>query len=520
MYLVTLPLLNPLLFAILSVLTWRHARLQRWLGVGGMFVQFLLSMWLLGEVLENGIRTVQLGQWPAPFGIVLAADGLSAIMVAISALIGLLVSIYSIPMMSKARVTFGYYGFTHLLMFGVTGAFLTTDLFNLFVWFEVTLISSFVLMALGSERAQMEGAVKYVVINLLASALFLTALGILYGKTGTLNMADLALKLQDSDLIAQELVTITSMLFLVAFGIKAGLFPLFFWLPASYHTPPVTVTALFSGLLTKMGMYSLIRVFTVVFHGSDTFTNNLLLALAALTMVTGVLGAMAQYETRRLLSFHIVSQIGYALMGLALMTPLAVGGAIYFLLHNILAKTNLFLVAGVAERLGGTFWLKHIGGLYRSAPWLSILFMISAFSLAGFPPLSGFFGKYALIAAGLGEATGRQSLYLFIIVFTALAVGLLTLFSMTKIFAEAFWKKKPSPEEAHLPPEQMPRAPGLPMTSVGKACLYAPMAVMALGTVLLGVFAQPVLAICIKAAENLINPDVYIQTVLNLAIQT
>jgi len=516
MSLVTLPILNPLLFAILGILTWRHPRLQRGLGVVGMALQVGIAVWLFMRVLENGVQAVSLGGWQAPYGIALAADMFSTLMIGISALVGFLVVIYSIPMMDESRVNFGFYGFVHLLFFGINGAFLTTDLFNLFVWFEVTLISSFVLMALGSERAQMEGAVKYVIINLFASAMFLSALGILYGKTGTLNMADLALKIGESGYMEKELLTLTGMLFLVAFGIKSGLFPLFFWLPASYHTPPIPVTALFSALLTKMGMYSLIRVYTIVFDVTEPFTNHLLLVVAALTMLTGVLGAVAQYDTRRLLSFHIISQIGYAVMGLALATTLGIAGAIYFLLHNILAKTNLFLVAGVGERLRGSYWLKHIGGLYRTAPWLAVFFMISAFSLAGFPPLSGFFGKYALIKAGLEEAVQGKSYLLFIVVFTALGVGILTLFSMTKIFAEAFWKKQPDAEEAHLPPDGMPEPPGLPTSSVGKACLYVPIAMMALGTIMLGVLAEPALQICLRAAEELLNKDAYIQAVLNL----
>jgi multicomponent Na+:H+ antiporter subunit D len=232
---------------------------------------------------------------------------------------------------------------------GVSGAFLTGDIFNLYVWFEVMLIASFVLLSLGGEKAQIEGAFNYVTLNLLSSALFLAAVGILYGMVGTLNMADLSIKLQTLQI--PGLATVLAMLFFIAFGIKAAVFPLFFWLPASYHTPPVAVSALFAGLLTKVGVYSLIRVFTLLFLEDVNFTHNLILVVAGLTMVTGVLGAVAQYDFRRLLSFHIVSQIGYLLMGLGLFTVSSLAAAIFFMAHVILAKSTLFLVSGVVHRL-------------------------------------------------------------------------------------------------------------------------------------------------------------------------
>jgi multicomponent Na+:H+ antiporter subunit D len=457
---------------------------------------------LLAHVWEDGIQATQIGNWPAPYGITLVADVFSAMMVVLTGIIGLAVGLYSLAALDRAREAFGYHPLYHFLLMGVCGAFLTGDLFNLYVWFEVMLMASFVLLALGGERAQMEGAIKYVTLNLISTTLFLTALGILYGVAGTLNMADLARKLSNlaephAGGIGQSgLVTTIAMLFLVAFGLKAAIFPLFFWLPASYHTPPVAVSAIFAGLLTKVGVYALIRVFTLLFVQDVGYTHTLILSLAGLTMVTGVLGAVAQNEFRRILSFHIVSQIGYMIMGLGLFTPFALAGSVFYIAHHMIVKTNLFLVSGVAHRLCGTYDLKQLGGLYQGFPTLAALFLIPALSLAGLPPLSGFFAKLALIQAGL-------EIEQYAIVATALAVSLLTLFSMTKVWAEAFWKP--------LPPD----APALVRAGAQEmTLLMLPIAGLAILTVMFGLAAGPMLALAQRAGEQLMNPAGYIQAVL------
>jgi len=289
------------------------------------------------------------------------------------------------------------------------------------------------------------------------------------------------------------------MLFLIAFGTKAAVFPLFFWLPASYHTPPVAVSAIFAGLLTKVGVYSLIRAFTLLFVTDLEFTHDLLLLIAGLTMVTGVLGAMAQSEIRRILSFHIVSQIGYMLMGLALFTPLALAGSIFYIIHHIVVKTNLFLIGGIVERRFGSGQLKDVGGLYRSAPMLATLFFLSAMSLAGVPPLSGFFAKLTLIQGGL-EAEG------YAIVAVALVVSLLTLFSMTKIWAEVFWK--PAPDD------QATAACVANYSTSERLSLFSPILLLATITIGIGVLAGPVMNVSIATAKQLLDQDAYIEAVL------
>ena len=491
--LLELPLLIPLTTAAVSLVAWRSRRIQRWLAVLGAVGLLAATLALLERVSRAGIQVIQIGGWPAPFGITLVADLFSAIMVVLAGLLGLSVVVYSLGSIDRRREAFGYYPLLQVLLLGVCGAFLTGDVFNLYVWVEVTLIASFALLALGGERPQLEGAIKYVTLNLVGSSTFLAAVGLLYGLAGTLNMADLAGKLRS---VETGPVTVVAMLFFVAIGVKAAIFPLFFWLPASYHTPPVAVTTIFSGLLTKVGVYALIRLFTLVFVQDVAYTHRVILIVAGLTMVTGVLGAVAQYEVRRLLSFHIVSQIGYLLMGLGLFTPLGLAGSVYFMIHYIPAKSALFMVSGLMHRVSGTYDLKKLAGLYSSQPLLAALFLVPALSLAGVPPLSGFFAKLTLLRAGL-EA-GQYA-----IAAAAVAVSLLTLYSMIKIWTEAFWRT-PDGGEPSAPGGQPSRS--APMT--------VPTAALAAWVVVVGLAAGPVFALAERASEQLMDPTGYVQAVL------
>lgn len=493
------PIIIPFLTAIAGVLVWGRSTLQRAISVAGAVGLLLAGIGLLNRIATQGIQATQASNWPAPFGITLVADLFSAIMVLMAGIMGLSVVVYALVSIDEQREAFGFHPLIHFLLMGVCGAFLAGDIFNLYVWYEVMLISSFVLLTLGSERGQLQGGIKYVTMNLMASALFLAAVGMLYGTVGTMNMADIARRLPEAAATGQS--SIFAMLFLMAFGIKAALFPLFFWLPAAYHTPPVAVTALFSGLLTKVGVYSLIRVFTLIFTEDVAFTHTLLLIIAGCTMVTGVLGAVVQMEVRRLLAFHIISQIGYLLMGLGLLTPLGLAAAIFFMIHVILSKSSLFLVSGVLNRLGGTYDLKKLGGFYRVSPLMSVLFLVPALSLAGIPPLSGFWAKFALVQAGL-EA-GQYA-----IVAAALGVSILTLFSMMKIWAEAFLKEQPdgSPHPAARPTGALPLAERLP--------LLLPIGAIATLIVLIGLSAGPLFDLSQRAANQLIDPTEYTQAVL------
>ncbi|MGR3198162.1 MAG: proton-conducting transporter transmembrane domain-containing protein, partial [Paracoccus sp. (in: a-proteobacteria)] len=304
-WLLVYPIVIPLMTAVVSYL-FRNSRAGRWISVAGTAALLLASLLLMAEVLDRGVVAAQMSNWDAPFGITLAADLLGAVMVVITAITGLATVIYSLSDIPERLERMGFHALLQILLMGVCGAFLTGDLFNLYVWFEVMLIASFGLLVLGGDRQQLDGGIKYVMLNLVSTIMFLTGIGLLYGITGTLNMADLHLAVREVQ--NQGLLTTISVMFMVAFGVKAALFPLFFWLPASYHTPPVAVSAIFAGLLTKVGVYSLIRCFTLIFDQDVGFTHTLLLWLSVITMVTGVLGAAAMNDFRRILSFHIISQ--------------------------------------------------------------------------------------------------------------------------------------------------------------------------------------------------------------------
>lgn len=493
----TAPVILPLITAVLLLFFRANVPFQRWFHLASSAVQLLAAVLLLSTVHGGGIQVAFIGGWQAPFGISLVADLFSAVMVVIGALMNFAGALYALGSIDKERESFGFYPLINILMMGIQGSFLTGDMFNLFVWFEVMLISSFVLIALGGLKAQLEGAIKYVTINLISSVMFLMGLGVLYGIAGTLNMADLARTLPGVE--EQGLVTAVSIFFLISFGIKSALFPLFFWLPASYHTPPAVVSALFAGLLTKVGVYALIRVFSLLFTENVSFIHFIILALAGFTMVTGVLGAAAQNDIRRILSFHIVSQIGYMVMGLGLFTPLAIAGSVFYIIHHIIVKTNLFLVGGVVRMMRGTYSLPSLGGFYKAFPFLGVLFLIPALSLAGIPPLSGFWAKFVIVKAGFLADE-------YFIAGTALFVGLLTLFSMTKIWNEVFWKNKP--EDA---------AEETVLTGSQKFFLFTPIVLLALITLTIGLYAEPFMQFATQTAEQLIDPTQYIRAVLGEA---
>jgi multicomponent Na+:H+ antiporter subunit D len=500
-WLLVLPLILPFATAA-ATLGFRKAQAgQQAISLAGAALHFGICILLLFDVSRGGMETMQVGSWPAPFGITLAADHLSAILVAVTGTLSLSAIAYARAEIGTEMLSAGFHPLMHILVGGVCGAFLTGDLFNLYVWFEVMLMASFGLLVIGQEREQFDGGVKYVMINLFSTLLFLSGLGLLYGTTGTLNLADLHLEVQN--VTNKALMTAIAALFMTAFGIKAGLFPLFFWLPVSYHTPPVAVSAILAGLLTKVGVYALIRMFTLVFTVDVAYTHGLLLAASVLTMVTGVLGAAAFNEFRRILSFHIISQVGYMVLGLGLLTPLALAGSVFYLLHHMIVKANLFLISGVSRYAGGSFELSELGGLYGRRGFIAVLFFIPAFSLAGFPPLSGFWAKMMLIRASLEVQE-------YLVAAAAAVVGLLTVYSMSKIWAEAFWK--PAPEGL----DGIGKAEARESGRIQGAALwmFLPIAMLALITLLIGLFPAPFVEMAEAAARELMNPQIYVRAVL------
>jgi multicomponent Na+:H+ antiporter subunit D len=479
----------PLATAIALQMAPQRPRLLRTLAFAGALGLLGAAAAILARAAGGGIQVLQVGGWPAPFGITLVADLFSALLTVMVGIVGVVVTGQSFSGVDPRRESLGYHSLVHVLLMGVSGAFLTGDLFNLYVWFEVMLIASFVLMALHRTRAQLQAAFVYVALNLLASAFLLTAIGLLYGQAGTLNLADLARAWPERQTPALD--GALAMLFLTAFGIKAGLFPLFFWLPASYHAPPAPIGALFAGLLTKVGVYAAIRVGTLLFPGPGKGVYAVLLALSATTMIVGLVAAAGQRDFRRVLSFNLVGHIGFTTVGLALWTPAALAGSILYMLHHMVVITSLFLVSGWLLRQRRTTDLAALGGLYRTQPGVAALAMIPLFSLAGVPPLSGFVAKLAIVTAAL--ETGH-----YWITAIALAVSLLTVLSMARLWEEAFWK--PAPAGA--------APPALDPLFVGPGAVLV--AVMLAGTVAAG----PLFDLSMRAAEQLLRPDDYLRAVL------
>lgn len=510
-WLLLFPVLLPMLAGVIGFMLPKTRQVQAIFSIA-VAVALVTSACLLFAAVRTGdILTVQLGSWAAPFGITFVADTLSAVMVVITAILALATTIYATADIDDARIRYGFYPFLQFLLSGICGAFLTGDIFNLYVWFEVMLISSFALLSLGGEQKQLYGTVKYVSLNLISTVLLLSAIGMLYGVTGSLNMADIAVKIQDVENTA--LLSMIAVLFIVAFGIKSAVFPLFFWLPASYHTPPFTVSAIFAGLLTKVGVYALFRVFTLIFTHDVAWTHGILLWIAGFTMLVGVLGAAVQFSVRRILSFHIISQIGYMIAGLGLFTTAGLIGGAFYIVHHIIVKANLFFVGGVMRYVNGSAILSKMGGLYVALPALALLFLVPALSLAGIPPLSGFWAKFAVIKAGILVENWW-------IVAIALITGLFTIFSMMKIWAEAFWKKHPEDKKLSFA-----CGAGIHAKAVGAAAvpvptrtewvlLLAPCVGLATLTVIIGFFPQPFFEIAEQIAEQLLNPQLYIAAVL------
>ncbi len=482
------PILIPLCSLLLAIILRRHLLAVRVLSLTGAVLLLAVGLMLVWQAAQGVVLSGQVGGWQAPFGISLVIDRLSAVMIAISALVALVTLLYGVAKDNDSTIGRDFHLFIQGLLTGICGAFITADIFNLYVWFEVLLIASFALMALGGGSRRLAGSMTYVALNLFATLIFLLAAGLVYGASGTLNMGELAMIMRSGE--APPGVTPALLLMLLSFAIKAALFPVFGWLPATYHVALTAVSAMFAGLLTKVGVYALIRLVTLLWPEYG-LPHQLLLWVACATMLVGVLGAAAQTEVRRILSFHIVSQVGYMILGLALATPLALAGAVFYLIHHIVVKANLFFIGGLAARICGSERLADMGGLYKRMPWLALLFAIPALSLAGIPPLSGFWAKFLLVKASLDAAAWWAA-------GIALLTGVFTLLSMNKIWNEAFLKPHPGGEEAL-------------QTVTGIRAAWLGMSALALLTVLIGLGAGPLIDYAVAAAAQLADPQAYLQ---------
>ncbi|WP_069812418.1 Na+/H+ antiporter subunit D [Streptomyces sp. TP-A0874] len=438
--LVPFPVVLPVLAAGVKLAVGRRMRrTQRGISVTVLVLVLAVSVVLLLAAERDGPQVVQLGAWAPPVGIVLVADRLSALMLTVSSAVTLCVLVYSIGQGMADREEETPLAVFHpsylVLVAGVADCFLAGDLFNLYVGFEIMLTASYVLLTVGGTAARVRAGATYIVVSLLSSLLFAAAVGMVYAAAGTVNMAQLAGRL---DTASPAVRSSLELMLLLVFGIKAAVFPLAAWLPDSYPTAPAPVTAVFAGLLTKVGIYSILRVQTLLFPGDRLLPG--LMVVALLSMLFGILGAVAQSDLKRLLSFTLVSHIGYMVFGIALATVAGIGGAIFYVAHHITVQTTLFLVAGLVERTGGTTDMPRLGGLASLSPVLSAVFFLTAMNLSGIPPLSGFLGKLGLLRAGVEEGGA----WAYLLVGAAVLTSLLTLYALVKVWNLAFWRAAPA----------------------------------------------------------------------------
>ncbi|TWI59619.1 Na+/H+ antiporter subunit D [Halalkalibacter nanhaiisediminis] len=485
---VVFPILIPFIVGLVMVIFRNNIQVQRWLSVFGVVAIGFVAVLLMNQIRSEGIQTLQLGGWQAPFGISMVADMFSALLILTSSIVAFACLFFAFNSIGKERESFYFYPMFLFLLTGINGSFLTGDIFHLFVNFEVMLIASYVLISLGGKKVQLRESIKYVLINVISSFLFLVAIAYLYAVTGTLNLAHLSVRVAE---VGQDgLLTVVAILFLIVFGLKAALF-LFFWLPGSYSAPPTAVAAIFAALLTKVGIYAIFRMFTLVFYHEPQITHLLIGIMGALTMVLGAIGAVAHWDIKKILAYNVIIAVGFIIAGLASFTSAAILGSIYYLIHDIIIKALIFLLGGTVIALAGTSKLNEMSGLIRNHPYLGWIFFIAALSLGGIPPLSGFIGK-VYITQGTFEA-GYYWLG---------AIGLITslmvLYSIMKIFMNGFWGETALSKDMEKG------------TTKG---LMFPIALLTVATIALGVGAEGIHVYIDIATQALLNPSLYIEAV-------
>lgn len=487
--LVIFPIIIPIILGMIMVIFRKNIRLQKVLSIAAVLSIFVVSLVLMHRIKIEGIQVLQLGGWEAPFGVSMVADMLAAILVMVTSVVTFCCLLYAFNTIGKDRESFYFYPLVLFLITGVNGSFLTGDIFNLFVCFEVMLVSSYVLISLGGTKIQLRESIKYILVNLISSFLFLVAIAYLYAMTGTLNLAHLSVRIAE---VGQDAVmTTVAILFLIVFSLKAGLF-LFYWLPGSYSAPPTAIAAIFAALLTKVGIYSIMRVFTLVFYHEPEVTHLLIGILAAATMLLGSIGAVAFWDIKRIITYNVVVGIGFVIAGIASFNEAGITGSIYYLIHDMVVKGLLFLLGGTIIYLTGTSNIREFSGLMRLHPKFGWMFFIAGLSLAGLPPLSGFLGKIFIT-----EGT-FDSGYLWL-GGIGLFTSLLVLFSIMKIFMNGFWGYTDVPEDTE--------------TKSLKGLLL-PMGILTALMFALGLGSQGISEYVDIAVEVILDPTIYIEAVL------
>ena len=487
--LLIMPVIIPLIVGMVLIIFPKNIILQRALSLFAIAASGLITLNIMNQILDDGIQTLQLGGWEAPFGISFVGDMFSVLLVLTTCIVAFCCLIYAFRSIGEKNEKLYFYPLFLFLIVGVNGSFLTGDLFNLYVFFEVFLLASYVLISLGGGKKQLRESLKYVFTNIVSSAFFLIGVAYLYSITGTLNLAHLSSRIAEAG--QDGLITTVALLFLIVFSLKAGLL-LFFWLPGSYSVPPTAIAAIFAALLTKVGIYSIFRMFTLIFYHEPQVTHLIIGILAAVTMILGALGAAGFMDVRKILTYNVIISVGFIVAGLVSMTEAGVMGSIYYLIHDMIIKALVFLIGGTIIFLTGTSNLREISGLIRRHPALGWMFFIGALSMVGIPPLSGFLGKVFI-------TQGTFEIGYFWLGGIGLLASLFILFSMIKLFMNAFWGETILTEE-----EEKGSTKGL----------IFPIALLLIFSLALGLGAEGIQVYVAEAAEQLLNPSLYIDAVL------
>ncbi|GAB5389043.1 MAG: Na+/H+ antiporter subunit D [Alphaproteobacteria bacterium] len=496
---VAAPIVVPLLFAALTLmLTGRPVAEYRMAIIGGV-AGVASAVLLATQVGLNGVTVMWSSSWAPPFGIALVADALGAGLALITAVVGLAVLIYGTAEDIRYRYRAGFYPLVLALLSGVSGAFLTADIFNLYVWFEIVLITSLGLMILGGAAEQIDGAVKYGILSLIATTLFLIATGFLYGIHGTLSLPDLAIKVKaglGGDPMSDPALIMVAALYLMAFGMKAAAFPLFMWLPASYHTPKPASMALFAGLLTKVGVYSIYRVFSLVFVDLMPFFAPVFLTLGVLTLLFGALGVVASRDMRRMMGWIVISGIGFLFICFGFGNEQALTAGLVYMVQSMVFGAIGFLIIGIIGQKAGTYRLDRLGGIWSELPAFGAVVLVLVLALAGLPPFLGFWPKLMLVQSGWASDFGMWPI-------AAMLVGsFITMIGLGRFFAATVWRAAPagmSFDGLH------PKAVPVMRTTVW--VLLAP-------ALLMGLYPEPLIQWAQAAAQGLADPSAYIDAIL------
>ena len=505
---IALLVILPLLGGVFTTVLRGHMMMQRIVGLASLLLTSAAIV-AFGLIItpETPIIVSYLGSWQPPYGIAICFDGLSAILVAVANVVAIAAYLHSFNTIAPTMERGWFHPLFHLLVLGVNFSFLTGDLFNLFVAFEIMLMASYALIVLGGGRGQMAQAYKYVVLNLVGSTVFVLCAGLLYGLVGTLNYADLARIVSEARTTGEALPTgfqTLSVMLLFVFALKGAVFPLWFWLPDTYHTMPASVSALFAALLSKVGVYAILRLFPAVFAAPGledlAFARQLLPIAAGTTMVVGVVCALAAVNIRRALAMLLIAHVGYLVFGIALMRPMAFASTLHYMGQEMIVMAGLMLCCGMIEKRAGSIRLDELGGLAKSMPGVSVMFFLLMIGLIGVPPLAGFYGKALLIREGVDASAWW-------LVGATVFTAVLTLVAMLRIWVRAFWGDACAPgivvpEGAEAGP--IPRD-ALAMTGIGLTVLVS---------TAYGLAAEPTLAWSTLATRELDDPQAYMIAVL------